>query len=198
MTATGTAVDYGTLVARALGDDDRAWRDLRVALEPHVLRALSLYFLDAGERDDVFAMVFFRLYEALETIEKPTTLPAWMRTATRNEVYALSRARRRFHQAATAVAATTPAGSLDEDLMEVDELDERAALRAAMREALRDLPERDQELLALLSMDPAPSYTEISMKLDIPVGSIGPTYGRIRKRLARHPVLLRYRAAVKS
>ena len=52
-----------------------------------------------------------------------------------------------------------------------------------MQRALDQLPPRWRALLVLLAMDPAPSYEEISQRLSMPVGSIGPTRGRALRRL---------------
>ena len=42
---------------------------------------------------------------------------------------------------------------------------------------------------ALLIQDPPMPYAEISTKLDIPVGSIGPIRGRCLDRLRRYPAI---------
>jgi hypothetical protein len=44
-------------------------------------------------------------------------------------------------------------------------------------------------LIALLIEDPPMPYAEISAKLDISVGSIGPSHGRCRERLRRYPAI---------
>ena len=46
------------------------------------------------------------------------------------------------------------------------------------------LGDRCQCLLRLLMADPPPSYDEMAAALDMPVGSIGPTRGRLRCELA--------------
>jgi hypothetical protein len=50
----------------------------------------------------------------------------------------------------------------------------RAERSAALREALTQLPPDSRRLIALLIQDPPVPYAEISVKLGIPVGSIGP------------------------
>ena len=46
-----------------------------------------------------------------------------------------------------------------------------------------------QQLIALLLQDPPVSYAEISARLDIPVGSIGPTRRRYLDKLRRYPAV---------
>jgi hypothetical protein len=48
------------------------------------------------------------------------------------------------------------------------------------------LPPHCQRLLALLIQDPPVCYAEISARLGIPVGSIGPIRSRCLARLRRH------------
>ena len=64
-----------------------------------------------------------------------------------------------------------------------------AERHAALREAFTDLPVNCQQLLALLIAEPPVPYAEISVRLGIPVGSIGPTRSRCLDRLRRHPAI---------
>ena len=64
-----------------------------------------------------------------------------------------------------------------------------AERNAALREAFSHLPPRSQQLIALLVADPPVSYAEISARLGIPVGSIGPQRRRVLDKLRRDPVV---------
>jgi hypothetical protein len=55
--------------------------------------------------------------------------------------------------------------------------------------ALAVLSPRDAALVRLLFAEPAPSYAEISQRLGLAVGSIGPTRGRCLEQLARNAAL---------
>jgi len=82
-------------------------------------------------------------------------------------------------------AETVPdeqAGTAEQELL-------AAERHAALREAFRDLPPRDQRLILLLIQDPAVPYAEISARLGIPIGSIGPNRGRCLDKLRRHPAI---------
>ena len=52
-----------------------------------------------------------------------------------------------------------------------------------VRRALADLPDRHRQLMELLVASPPVSYREISVRLGMPVGSIGPTRARILAHL---------------
>jgi RNA polymerase sigma factor (sigma-70 family) len=64
-----------------------------------------------------------------------------------------------------------------------------AERHAALRTALLDLPPQAQRLIALLAADPPVPYAEISARLGIPVGSIGPTRRRCLDKLRQHPAI---------
>jgi DNA-directed RNA polymerase specialized sigma24 family protein len=64
-----------------------------------------------------------------------------------------------------------------------------AERHAALREAFGQLPPGCQQLLALLIHDPALPYAEISARLGIPAGSIGPSRRRCLDKLRRHPAI---------
>ena len=55
--------------------------------------------------------------------------------------------------------------------------------RQALRDGLAELPAGRRELLQLLLADPPIPYAEISERLGIPVGSIGPTRARALEQL---------------
>ena len=64
---------------------------------------------------------------------------------------------------------------------------EAAAMRqeqqVLVRRALAELPDRHRQLMELLVASPPISYQDISARLGMPVGSIGPTRARILARL---------------
>ena len=64
-----------------------------------------------------------------------------------------------------------------------------AERHAALREAFAHLPPGCQQLIALLIADPPVPYAEISAKLGIPIGSIGPTRSRCLDKLRRYPAI---------
>jgi hypothetical protein len=64
-----------------------------------------------------------------------------------------------------------------------------AEQHAALREAFTHLPRHDQQLIALLIEDPPVSYAQISARLGIPVGSIGPNRRRCLDKLRHHPAI---------
>jgi DNA-directed RNA polymerase specialized sigma24 family protein len=64
-----------------------------------------------------------------------------------------------------------------------------AERNASFRAAFNELPPTCYELLSMLISDPPRAYTEISERLGIAVGSIGPVRTRCLDRLRRSPHL---------
>lgn len=60
---------------------------------------------------------------------------------------------------------------------------------AALREGLTQLPPRCRNLLTLLIAQPPVPYAQISERLGIPVGAIGPTRARCLAKLRRSPAV---------
>ena len=176
---------FGPLIQLALAGNDRAWQSLIERLSRLVWKATFAFDLNAEERSDARAATFARLYENLSRVTEPEHLPGWIATVARNEVLAVLRSRHRFNSAMAANPIPVPEsleGSVDEEM----------DLRAAVRQALKQLPESAQTLIRCLTCDPPMSYADISERLNIPIGAIGPTRQRTIARLRRSPELLAF------
>ena len=57
--------------------------------------------------------------------------------------------------------------------------------RRAIQWALARLSDQERRLALLLFSEPSPSYLQVSARLSMPLGTIGPTRGRILKKLRR-------------
>ena len=64
-----------------------------------------------------------------------------------------------------------------------------AERHAALREAFDQLPPNGKQLISLLIADPPLPYADISARLGIPVGSIGPNRSRYLDKMRRHPAV---------
>ena len=167
------------LVDAASAHDDEAWRELVRRFAALVAGTIRRYRLSAADTQDISQLVWLRLVEHLSRLRDPAALPGWLSTTTRHECERLLRTSGR--SVATDPAVLEPArpgeqAGIDETLL----ADER---RNALRAGLAELTAAQRELLLLLSSDPVPAYAEISRRLRIPVGSIGPTRSRILARL---------------
>ena len=66
---------------------------------------------------------------------------------------------------------------------------DRPERHAALHEAFGHLSPFGQQLMGLLIQDPPLPYAEISTRLGIPVGSIGPNRSRCLDQMRRHPAI---------
>lgn len=166
------------LVSAACDGDAAAWDALVDRFLPLVRGVIGRYRLSPADAADVNQTVWLRLVEHLADIREPAALPGWLATTARRECL-------RSFQSQGRTIAVDPQGST---LERVDEAELDAALlqeeRAqALRDGLAELPAQRRELLELLSADPPVPYEEISRRLSIPVGSIGPTRARALAQL---------------
>src|SRR6202034_3349043 len=78
------AQGFAEIVERAKTGDQDAWEILVERLKGVVWRATADAGLMHQDREDVFAVTFFRLYEHLNRIREPAKLPGWVATTARN------------------------------------------------------------------------------------------------------------------
>jgi RNA polymerase sigma factor (sigma-70 family) len=167
------------LVNAARAGDQEAWNALVDRFLPLVTAIIARYRLSNADADDVNQTVWLRLVEHLDTIREPRAVPGWLVTTARHESLRVIRVRNRD-------VLLDPQGPMMDLLAEETDMDEGMVSderSQALREAMAELSPARQELLSLLLADPPLSYEEISNKLGIPIGSIGPTRARALEQL---------------
>jgi RNA polymerase sigma factor (sigma-70 family) len=174
------------LVTRARNDDQQAWDALIERYAALIWSICHRYQLGKADAEDVVQTVWLRLVDQLGKVRAPAAIAAWLATTTRRECCRALRAAAR--QKATWPNELGAETILDMARTAEDEL-LAAERHAALREALAQLTPRDRELIAVLTADPPVPYAEISARLGIPVGSIGPTRLRCLDKLRRYPAI---------
>ena len=175
------------LVTRARNGERQAWDALVERYAPLIWSICRRHRLEAADAADAAQNVWLKLVDQLDKIRDPAALPGWLATTTRRECGRVLRAARRSCDAGYALAA----GTIPDDHAQAAEQDLLAAERhAALRAAFGQLAPGCQQLLALLIRDPALSYAEISARLGIPAGSIGPRRRRCLDKLRGHPAVI--------
>jgi RNA polymerase sigma factor (sigma-70 family) len=186
VTRGGSDLVVTDLVTRARDGDKQAWDALVERYAPLIWSICRRRGLGGADAEDVAQSVWLMLVNRLGTLRDPAALPGSLATTTRRECGRVLRAARRPHDAGRAPDAETiwdeQAATAEQELL-------AAERHAALREALAQLPPCCQQLIALLLEDSPVSYTEISARLGIPVGSIGPNRGRCLGKLRRHPAI---------
>ena len=174
------------LVTRASHGDKRAWDALVERYSPLIWSICRRYRLGDADAEDAGQSVWLRAVDQLGAIRDPAALPGWLATVTRRECL---RVLRTVPGPLTARhgpdAETIPdeqAGTAEQQLLAVER-------HAALRAAFSDLPPSGRQLILSLIQDPPVPYAQISARLGIPIGSIGPTRRRCLDKLRRHPAI---------
>jgi RNA polymerase sigma factor (sigma-70 family) len=175
-----------TLVMRVRTGDERAWDTLVERYAPLIWSLCRRYRLNATDTCDVAQSVWLKLADELGKIRDPAALPGWLATTTRRECQRVLNTAQAPHAARHRL---DPENSPDDQAKTLEQGLLAAERHAALREAFADLPPCCQQLIALLTEDPPVSYAEVSARLGVPAGSIGPNRRRCLDKLRHHPAI---------
>jgi len=167
------------LVAAAVAGNRTAWDTLVQRYAPLITSVTRRFGLTPSDADDVRQNVWLRLVEHLADLREPRALPGWIVTTTRREALRVLSTRRR-------VEVADPQTDTRLDTITNDEPDAnllRAERRQAVHAGLAELQAPQRDLLLLTFADTDISYRQISQRLGIPTGSIGPTRARCLHKL---------------
>jgi RNA polymerase sigma factor (sigma-70 family) len=174
------------LVNRAAKGEKDAWDTLVERFIPLIWSICRQHRLGDADAKDVGQNVWLQLMDQLHKIRDPAALPGWLATVTRRECLRVIGATHRLPAAGYVISAEIipdeQSGMAEQELL-------AAERHAALHEALAALPPSGERLIALLLEDPPVSYAEISARLGIPVGSIGPIRRRCLDKLRRYPAI---------
>lgn len=167
--------DHDRLLRAAARGDDLAWAELvrrHAELVRTVCRRCGVFGACA---DDVAQVTWLALFTHIERIHTPHGITAWLRTTARRECLSL---RRR-------AAREVPRHDLDAPVVGPDPDDwlEAHRVRQVIRQAVSLLHGRERALVELLLQPDPPSYIEISRRLGMPLGAVGPVRQRALRRL---------------
>ncbi len=168
--------EIARLVRRSNAGDPRAWDAIVDRFASLVYSVARRTGLGAEDAEDCSQAVFLNLYKNLGRIENPEALAGWLSVTTAREAYRVRRVSQKY------VNLDDDSRTLDDLIASeeeaADELAEQSQSVFAIKGAIQGLREKCRELLTALYLVDAPSYQEISVRLNIPVGSIGPTRAR--------------------
>lgn len=173
------AGDLTAVVRDARAGDERAWILLVDTYGPR-LRAIARQFrIPPDQVGDLLQATWLQLFNGIDRLHCPEAIGSWL---------AVTMRRFCLHAVAGRDRECSMTG-LDEWLAQPGEAPEAGLLRAeqaaSVRRALARLPERQRRLLWQMATDPDARYIDLSVRLDMPVGAIGPTRARALGRLRR-------------
>ncbi len=178
------------LVLAARAGDSSAWRKLIGRFDTTLRNIAASCRLAPADIDDVVQATWLALLQDFERLREPAAIAGWLATATRREAIRLQHCRARERLTDDVELSGESAGP------------EASALaserRAILTRALATLPDRHRRLLTLLLVQPTLDYQQISDRLAMPVGSIGPIRARSLARLSRNAELRALRDGVSA
>ena len=178
--------DLTALVTRARNGDKQAWDKLVERYAPLIWSICRRYRLGHADAEDAGQSVWLQLVDQLASLRDPAALPGWLATTTQRECGRVLRAARKQEPPGHPLDAADIPDQVTEaagyELL-------RAERHAALREAFMHLAPSSRKPISLLIQDPPVPYAEISARLGIPVGSIGPSRGRCLDKLRRDPAI---------
>jgi RNA polymerase sigma factor (sigma-70 family) len=165
-------------VARAAAAGDHlAWEHLVRRFEPVLRGVVRRFRLNAADVDDVVQNTWLLAYAHLANLDDPAAIGRWMVVVARRE--ALRTLQRGVHEVTT--EDPLPPAVADPSTPETIAL--RHERLTALVAAVGRLSGRQRDLMDALLRDADRSYQELSLDLEMPIGSIGPTRDRALERL---------------
>ncbi len=160
--------------------DERAWETLIARYERLVFSIARRHGLSEADAADVAQKVFIILLQSIERLPDDANLGGWLTTVTRRHTWrAMTRLGKELPGEKEDIAEST----LLLGRQAPDPID-RWEMLQTMQEALNRLGGRCRQLLLALYFDQTePSYAEVSARLNMPEGSIGPTRARCLAKL---------------
>ncbi len=172
--------DYELIQACRRGDG-HAWRIVLDQYERLVYSIPLNYGLSTDDAADISQLTFTILMQSLDALRDDSRLAPWLATVARRHTWRLMERRRR--------ESVDPEENLSDKATLQAEIDprnenERMELLEWINQGLILLKSRCRELILALYFDPQePSYTDISARLGIAMGSIGPTRARCLQQM---------------
>jgi RNA polymerase sigma factor (sigma-70 family) len=143
------------------------------------LRSVARSFrLTPQESEDAAAMTWLLLVQHAGAVRDPARVGGWLRTTMRRSCIRIvsQRGRERPAGAFPDWAVTDRGPTVDADLL-------REERNATLWAAVDSLPKHQRELVRALFAPSESSYRDVSLRLAMPIGGIGPTRSRALGRL---------------
>jgi RNA polymerase sigma factor (sigma-70 family) len=187
-TATAPAQRSADLVDRIRAGDGSAWCDLIKQYAPLLKWRAHRCGLSAEDAADAVQLTWLRCLEHFDQLTHPDRLGSWLTAICHRECVKL----------ATRKAREMPITDLDASRLITERDGERDPCAEVARRdehdrlhrAITALPDRQRTVLIELMTREGQSYLDLSRRLGLPVGSIGPTWQRAVTRLRHDPRLV--------
>jgi RNA polymerase sigma factor (sigma-70 family) len=172
------------LASRAAAGDHRAWE--------HIITRHGAYLVSVGRKcrlspeevADAVQETWLNAVAHLSELRDRDRLRSWLAAIMWRSCMKVVKGRRRDREQLVGNFADMVGGGLRDDRVDVEHEVLAAERSAVLHRAMNLLPERERELLRQSFVEDR-SYDEITCRMAMPVGSIGPTRQRALRRLRR-------------
>jgi RNA polymerase sigma factor (sigma-70 family) len=175
------------LVSRIRAGDESVWRDMSDQHEPLLRWIARQCRLSPEDTDDAIQLTWLRCLEHIDQLTETARLRGWLATICRREcIWLATKGRREIPLSEPDLTRLIDDGRGDDDpYVKVAARDQHDRLY----HAILALPERQRTLLVELVRQEGQSYRDLSRRLGLPMGSIGPMRQRAVARLRLDPQL---------
>src|SRR5262245_807307 len=163
-----------SLIEGCLKGNQDAWEAIIRRYQNLIYSVPIRYHFSAPDAADVFQHVCVILLEKLKTLRNTETLSSWLYVTTKRQCWKIARKKRMETELQEVSNETT------------EPVSENLVLQHQIKSGVDQLSEKCRNLIfALYYADPPYSYDQITEKLGIPFGSIGPTRARCLEKLRK-------------
>ena len=166
------------LVKASRQGNSGAWRTLVERYQRLVFFIANQQGLTHEDGDELVQMTFTTMLESLHVFHENSNVKSWLGTVARRHGY---RYLRRYEQEQVMVGRDLRESVLLEN--QSAEMDDSWELAQWLHDGLHQLKERCRNLLYALYFEEDASYSEVADRLNIRLGSIGPTRARCLAKL---------------
>jgi RNA polymerase sigma factor (sigma-70 family) len=170
--------DLARLVADAASRDEHAWGALVQEFDGLLRSVARNYRLGAADVVDVVQNTWLKAWCHLGQLRDPTAIGSWLVAMLRRD------ALRTLQVAVREVLTDAPPESERHGDCPAQVLIDREC-ETHVRQAVDRLSGRQRQLISCLLASPPLTYEAVSERLEMPIGSIGPTRERALERLRR-------------
>ena len=160
--------ELAAIVSAAAAGDAAALRSLVDRFDRALRSVTRFYRLSQWDADDIIQTTWLAFLEHGRTLREPAAVSGWLMTTARRQSLRLLQSRMREQPTDDPTLGDNLDGDPHDELLAAEQ-------RAALLDALEELPLRKRRLMTLLVAKPDMSYEEVGQTLGMPIGSIGPT-----------------------
>ncbi len=174
------------LVRECLAGNEHAWAALIHKYKRLIYSIPTKYGASPDDAADIFQSVCLELFSELANLRKAESIKSWLISVAAHQAYHWKKRQRMGDTELDSMEPDLAAAQIPATEVLAPEMLEQIQQEQIVRESLKKLPARCEEMIRLLfySSPPLP-YADVAQRLGLATGSIGFIRGRCLKRLQK-------------